>query len=99
MDEKARMTVDAAVQKGAALFANWEDVVSLMKSEARVEMRDVFKAVRDGGHIGGVQCEALIAKTDAMITAFEADLITFHAEVTEKAKEEGIDLPQRSGGR
>lgn len=100
MDERIRrMSVDNAIASGAELFANWEKQVASMKAEARNEMPDIFKAVRNEGHIGGLECEALIAKTDALFTGFEASLIAFHAELTERAKEAGIDLPQRSGGR
>ena len=99
MDEKAPMTVEQAVQIGADTFARWEEQIAVMKDEARGDMRNVFKTVRNNQHIGGLECEALSSEIDALVTQFEADVFAIHAELTERAKKAGIDLPQRSGGR
>jgi hypothetical protein len=93
-----RMSVEEAVAKGAEIFEGAEQRAHWIKKNFR-DLREVFEAVRDGGHLGGLETQAMATEADALATQFEADVYSMHALLTERAKELGIDLPQRSGGR
>ncbi len=93
------MTVEEAVAKGAEIFAEAEQRAHWIRKNFR-DLREVFEAVRDGGHLGGLETQALAAQADALATSFEAQLYTMHADLTRRAQEAGVDLlAPRSGGR
>lgn len=93
-----RMSTKEAVAKGAEIFAEAEQRAHWIKRNFR-DLREVFEAVRDGGHIGGIETQALAAEVDALATQFEADVYRLHAALTRRAADLGIDLPApRSGG-
>lgn len=88
-----------SVKRGAEIFEKAEESARHIKAEFR-ELRKVFASIRDEGHIGGLECEALSGEADALATKFEADLYAMHSRLTKRAQELGIDLPApRSGGR
>lgn len=93
-----RMDVAEAVAKGAEIFEGAEQRAHWIKKNFR-DLREVFEAVRDGGHLGGLETQALATEADALATDFESQVYAMHAGLTERAKALGIDLPQRSGGR
>lgn len=94
-----RMTVEEAVELGATTFANAETAAKEIRKTFR-DLKPVFETIRDAGHIGGLESLALTTRCDALATQFVADLYDLHAELTEKAKAAGIDLPViASGGR
>ncbi len=93
------MTLEEAVAKGAEIFAEAEQRAHWIKKNFR-ELREVFEVVRDAGHLGGLETQALASQADALATSFEAEIYTMHADLTKRAKDAGIDLPApRSGGR
>lgn len=93
------MTVEEAVEAGATAFADAETKAKSIKHAFR-DLKEVFETVRDGGHIGGIECLALTAQCDALATNFLADLYSLHYDLVERAKSAGIDLPSiESGGR
>lgn len=93
-----KMTTEEAVAKGASIFEEAEQRAHWIKRNFR-DLRDVFEAIRDGGHIGGLETQALASEADALATQFEASVYRLHANLTARAKELGIDLPApRSGG-
>lgn len=93
------MTVEEAVEFGAAEMEANEAKAREIKDSLR-GLRSVFEVVRDAGHIGALECQELSAEVDAIGTTFEAYLWRFHARVTKRAMELGIDLPvMRDGGR
>lgn len=95
-----RMTLEEAVAKGATIFADAEDAADNIERIFGKPLYEVFAAVRDAGHLGGIETQALSARAVAMVADFKAQVLEFHAELTERAKREGIDLPApRSGGR
>ncbi len=79
-------------------FAEWEKNARKAKKAAR-EMREGFRVIHVEGHIGGLMSEKLAGKLDALATSQEAAIYAMHSDLTELAKELGIDLPQRDGGR
>ena len=92
------MDVSEAVAQGAATFADAEDSARKIKKTFR-DLRSVFEAIRDGGHIGSLECQALSGDADALATKFEADVWAMHAHLTRRCEALGIELPQpRSGG-
>lgn len=93
-----KMTVEEAVAKGAEIFDGAEQRAHWIKRQFR-DLREVFEAIRDGGHIGGLETQALAGEADALATDFEAAVYRMHAALTKRADELGIDLPApRSGG-
>lgn len=94
-----KMTTEEAVQQGAAFFEKVERQIRQHKAGAR-KLRKVFEAIRDEGHLGGLETEALSCEADALFTAHEAAVYRIHAGLTARAKALGIDLPTiASGGR
>lgn len=92
-------TLEEAVQHGASIFGEAEAKAKSIRAAFR-DLDDVFKKVRDEGHIGGIECMALSAEADALATSFFANLTSMHANLTNIAKDKGIDLPAiESGGR
>ena len=91
-------TVSEAVQTMADHFESWEKWAAKAKKAAR-EMKQGFAIIHAEGALGGLESLALATALDAMATQQEADIYAMHAALTEKAKELGIDLPQRDGGR
>lgn len=90
--------VSEAVATMAEHFANWEKWAYKAKKAAR-EMKDGFAVIHAGGGLGGLESLALATALDAMATRHEAEIYAMHADLTEQAKDLGIDLPQRDGGR
>lgn len=91
------MEVSEAVEKGAEIFANAERRARKTKEEFR-ELRAVFEAVRDAGHIGALECQELASDLDAFATAFEAGVWARHSRLTKRCRELGIDLPETLDG-
>lgn len=95
-DAAMAMTTEEAVAKGAKLFADAETDLTKLA----VELPKVFTAIRDGGHIGGIECMQLIADATGKVSYALSTIATLHADLTKKAQEKGIDLPViASGGR
>lgn len=93
-----KMEVAEAVARGAEIFEGAELRAHWIKRHFR-DMREVFEAIRDGGVIGGLECQALAGEVDTLATKFEADVYAIHARLTARAKDLGVDLPApRSGG-
>lgn len=95
-----RMTVEEAVAKGADIFEKAEASAHKIKKGFR-DLREVFETIRDAGHLGGLETQALSAEADALATQFEASIYRMHAHLTKRAQDIGIDLPapRSSGGR
>ncbi len=109
------MTLEEAMEAGAATFDAAEQRAKEIRNLAMItrqefaDLKEVFQAVRDAGHLGGIECAAIIAKCNALAATSEAnaiqhiaDVYSVHADLTDRAKEEGIDdlLPApASGGR
>jgi hypothetical protein len=94
------MDVNEAVAQGADIFANAEESIDAIAASFGKPLHEVFATVRDAGHIGGIETQAYSARAAAMVATFKANVLQFHFELTEIAKEQGIDLPApRSGGR
>lgn len=92
------MEVSEAVGLGAEVFADAESKARKIKERFR-ELRKVFEAVRDAGHIGALECQELASDLDAFATAFEAGVWARHSRLTRRCQELRIDLPQpKSGG-
>ena len=92
------MDVNEAVQKIADAFANAEERAAATRHEFR-DLKDAYNVIRDAGHLGGIQTLAIIRHVDAIATAFEATILTEHADQVRIAQDAGIDLPSsRSGG-
>lgn len=93
------MSVEQAVQDGAAIFAKAEDRARQTKTAFR-KLRKLLETVRDARIIGALECQAIACEADAVATRFEADIWAMHRQLTLRAQELGIDLPQtRDGGR
>lgn len=92
------MNTREAVQELADLFAELEAHAIKAKARARGS-RKCFEAIRDEGHIGDLECQSLASQFDKLATDHEAALWAMHSDLTKRAKELGIDLPQRDGGR
>lgn len=93
------MTTQDSVQAMADAFESAEQSARQIKEDFRT-FRKHLSVIRDEGHIGGLECQALAGEADALATQFEADLYAMHRRWTVRAGELGIDLPQpRSGGR
>lgn len=93
-----KMSVTEAVQQIADTFAELEEAVRTGKKGFR-SFGSPLAVIRDAGHLGGLDAQAMTCEADALVTQFEASLLRMHADWTERAKAAGIDLPQRSGGR
>lgn len=91
-------TVPEAVQTMADHFDTWEKWAAKAKKNAR-EMKQGFAIIHAEGALGGLESLAMATALDALATQQEADIYAMHAKLTEQAKELGIDLPQRDGGR
>lgn len=92
-------TVGEAVETMAEHFANAEKAAAKFKKAAR-EMKEGFKIIREQAGLGGIESHALATGLDAMATRHEAEIYAMHADLTERAKELGIDLPSiADGGR
>ena len=95
-DDTMAMTTEEAVAKGAKLFADAE--AALVKLASGIP--GVLAAVRDGGNLGGIECMQLTAHCGMEINTAFATIADLHQELTQKAAENGIDLPTiASGGR
>lgn len=93
------MSVETAIQDGANIFEDAEKMARTIKENMR-RFRKTVEEVRNAGHIGGLEAQAIAGEADALATKFEADLYALHSRLTVRAQELGIDLPQpRSGGR
>lgn len=84
-------TVEHAVETMAEHFANWEKWAAKAKKNAR-DMKAGFAIIRQQGGLGGLESLALATALDSMATRHEAEIYAMHAELTEKAKDLGIDL-------
>lgn len=93
------MSVEDAVQEGAAIFAKAEDRARVTKAGFR-KLRKIIETIRDAGHIGALECQAVAGEADALATQFEADIWAMHRRFTLRAQDLGIDLPPvtRDGG-
>lgn len=90
------MTTEEAVVKGADLFAKAEKALAALAKD----MPSILAAVRDGGHLGGIETMQLTASYSVTINSAYALIADLHQEVTQQAKNKGIDLPViASGGR
>lgn len=92
------MNSHEAVARGAEIMAELERAAKKAKSY-RDEMRQIMQTVRDEGHIGPLECEAMARDFAAIVTAYDAALYVYHSKATLRCRELGIDLPQRDGGR
>lgn len=92
-------TLEEAVEAGAEAFANAEADLVTHRAVFR-DLKDVFEKVRDEAYIGGIECLALSAECDEVITTALSKVLALHLRLTNRAKELGIDLPSiESGGR
>lgn len=90
------MTTEEAVAKGAKLFADAEAALAKLSAQ----LPGIFAAVRDGGNLGGIECMQLTASSGSDVNAALGIIADLHRDLTERAKEKGIDLPTiASGGR
>ncbi len=96
-DDHMPMTTEEAVAKGADLFAKAEKALAALAKE----MPGILAAVRDGGHLGGIETMQLTAHYSITINSAYAHIADLHQEVTKKAQEKNIDLPsiESGGGR
>lgn len=92
------MNVHEAVARGAEIMSELERDAKRHKAY-RAEMREVMETVRNEGHIGNLECEAMSRDFAAIVTAYDAALYVYHSKATLRCQELGIDLPQRDGGR
>ncbi len=90
------MTTEEAVAKGAKLFAKAEESLAALAKD----MPSILAAVRDGGHLGGIETMQLTARYSITINSAYSLIADLHQETTQQAGEKGIDLPViASGGR
>lgn len=96
-DDAMAMTTEEAVAKGADLFAKAEKALAALAKD----MPGILAAVRDGGHLGGIETMQLTASYSVTINSAYSLIADLHQEVTQKAKDKGIDLPsiESGGGR
>lgn len=100
MADENNMTVPEAIEAGAKIFADAEEAIEGIEKAFGDPLRHVFMAIHFGGQIGGIEAEAYAARAAAPAAQIKSDVYEFHAELTERAKAQGIDLPSpRSGGR
>ncbi len=92
------MNTSEAVRRGSEIMETAEEMSGRLKGMAK-EMRAVMEAVRDDGHIGVVECEAMWRDFDAIARRLDADLYVYHSKAILRCRAMGIDLPQRDGGR
>lgn len=98
MEGDQLMTTEEAVAKIAKAFADAEEAVEDLNRDFR-ETADAWKTLHSDGVIGGIEAQKHYRRMTALSGQFIADLYTLHSELTERAKELGVDLPQpRSGG-
>lgn len=93
------MNTSEAVAKAAEIFDKAEQRARTTKTQFR-QLRKLFEVIRDDGHVGGLECQAVAGKCDALVTKFEADIWALHRELTVRARDLGIDIPStlRDGG-
>jgi hypothetical protein len=96
--------------KDTDMAANTEDAVKALADKfaaAEKALAALAKAIapslasiRDGGHIGGIQCIQLTADGSVAVNEALGLVADLHQEWTKIAQEKGIDLPViASGGR
>jgi hypothetical protein len=93
------METEEAVQKIADAMSDAEGKASSIRASIRAT-KEAWEALRGNFVIGGLEMQARFRGLDALVTQFEANLFAAHAEMTRRAGELGVDLPQPlSGGR
>lgn len=94
------MDTPAAVAAAAAILSECEASARTIKGKLR-DLRPLFKDINDNGDAGLLITQEMAGLADTLGTSFEADLWSLHRQLTDLAKERGIDLPgiESGGGR
>jgi hypothetical protein len=91
---------DEAVAAAAQKLADAESAAKIAKDALR-DLKPLFKDIHENGDAGLLLTRSMGMRADALGTQFEAEVWELHRQLTEFAKELGIDLPsiEGSGGR
>lgn len=96
----APATPEAAVEEGAAIFAQVE--ARLQKAQQWAgKLVPIFEAANDHGMMGGLQAGKMKAKARAIAgLAAQAEVLAWelHREATDIAVANGVDMPIIAGG-
>lgn len=89
-----------AVNQIVALLADTEALVDQAKNKLD-QLPALFKAINENGDAGTLISTASSLRARAIGLSMKADVITFHSDLTEVAKQRGIDIPSvfSGGGR
>jgi hypothetical protein len=88
-------TIAEQVGAAAEAFADYEEAIqAFKKTGVRALCAELFKT----GQIGFLEYQRTAAAFEAMVSEHEAQTYAMHAELTKRAQELGIDLPQTRGG-
>lgn len=89
------MTIEEQVQAGAKAFAQYEEAILMFKSfDMRILLSDLYKS----GMIGYLEYQRRVAEFEALCSRHEYETFALHSDLTARAQELGIDLPQPKGG-
>ena len=80
------------VEKGAAIFANLEEVAKGEIGEAK-GLEAVYDAICDLGIIKPFECRALKLETRALFTGHQAAIWALHNRLVRRCDDFGIDVP------
>ena len=91
------MAYETSVAGGAEAFAAFEQAIREFKT---FDMRGFLAELYKGGVIGFLEYQTRAAAFEATLSDFEARTFRMHSDLTTRAQELGIDLPQpRDGSR
>lgn len=91
------MNTPEAVDAGMAAFAQIK--AGILELEPHFDtLEAVFKAIRDEGDMGKLECKALVCRSRLILDTFRAGVFDLHSHTTLRAQAKGIDIPQPLGG-
>lgn len=95
------MTIQDSMKLGAAAFADAEQNADSILNSFRGDFAEAVDGVKEEGHIGFLEAEAIKGRADALVTKFRAELYALHNDLKNRCVELDIDryLPAlRDGG-
>jgi hypothetical protein len=89
------MDPEKFVIEAAEAFAVYEKANAVFES---LDMRGFLKTLYEAGKIGYLEYQGRAAEFEAMVSSHAAETFAMHRELTVRAQDLGIDLPQPRGG-
>lgn len=93
-------TTPDAVDQIVAILSDVEALASQAKNKLD-DLPALFRAINENGDAGELISKASSLRAKSLGLGFKSDVLQFHSDLTEAAKQRGIDVPGifGSGGR